>query len=64
MYMSSVYFTVTTFTTVGYGDYSPKNTVERGLGIISMIIGVVAFSYATGTFSSLISVKDAKEALF
>ena len=54
MYWLSMYFSVTTITTVGYGDLSAKNTPERILGIISMILGVIAFSYATGALSSLI----------
>ena len=62
LYLAGIYFTITTFTTVGYGDISSKNTPERLLGCATMIIGVLAFSYATGTFSSLISNEDAKKA--
>ena len=64
LYFAAIYFTVTTFTTVGYGDISAKNTPERLLGCATMIIGVVAFSYATGAASSLISNTDAKNALY
>ena len=64
LYLAGIYFTITTFTTVGYGDISSKNTPERLLGCATMVIGVLAFSYATGTFSSLISNEDARKALY
>lgn len=47
-YWISVYFTITTITTVGYGDISGSNITERLFCIFLMISGVVAFSYATG----------------
>ena len=62
LYWAAVYFTVTTITTVGYGDISSKNTLERIMGIISMILGVIAFSYATGALSSLIQDDDQRKA--
>jgi hypothetical protein len=64
LYWASVYFTVTTVTTVGYGDLSARNTPERMLGILSMILGVVAFSYATGALSSLIHTDNARKAAY
>ena len=57
-YIAAVYYTVTTITTVGYGDHSPVNTTERLVGILTMILGVIAFSYATGSLSSLIFDND------
>ena len=53
-YWLGSYFVVTTITTVGFGDHSGKNTSERILGMVTMILGVVAFSYATGMISSFI----------
>jgi hypothetical protein len=49
-----MYFTITTIATVGYGDISGKNTTERLVAIIIMILGVVSFSYATGSLSSIL----------
>ena len=37
-----LYFTVTTFATVGYGDISPRTELARGLVTIQMLIGLIA----------------------
>ena len=55
LYLVAMYYTVTTITTVGYGDISAYNPAERCLAILVMIVGVIAFSYATGSLSSLIT---------
>ena len=62
MYTISYYFTVTTITTVGYGDISATGTLERIFAIILMMGGVFAFSFATGTLSSILSSFDEKNA--
>lgn len=58
LYFASYYFTVTTFTTVGYGDISATSTSERIMAIILMICGVFAFSFATGTLTSILTSLD------
>jgi len=58
LYVFSWYFTVTTITTVGYGDISAHTTLERLFCIFLMIIGVIAFSFATGALSSLMANSD------
>ena len=62
LYIASYYFTVTTITTVGYGDISATQTTERCIAILMMIFGVVAFSFATGTLSSILQSFDASHA--
>lgn len=62
MYLVSLYFTVTTITTVGYGDISATNHVERWFCIFIMLCGVIAFSFATGTLSSIMSGYDDQNA--
>ena len=62
LYIVSYYFTVTTITTVGYGDISANGTLERIFAIILMMGGVFAFSFATGTLSSILSSFDEKNA--
>jgi voltage-gated potassium channel Kch len=37
-----LYFTVTTFATVGYGDISPRTELTRGLVTIQMLVGLIA----------------------
>lgn len=61
LYVASIYFTVTTIMTVGYGDISAYNSTERGFCILLMLIGVMSFSYTTGALSSLIASSDSKE---
>ena len=54
LYITAVYFTVTTITTIGYGDICATETLERMLGILTMLIGVIAFSFSTGSLASII----------
>ena len=62
MYTTGLYWTVTTITTVGYGDISATNTAERIVASIIMIIGVIAFSFSTGSLSSIIQNVDSRQA--
>jgi hypothetical protein len=59
LYIVSFYFTVTTIVTVGYGDITPKNGMERLFCVILMLIGVISFSFITSTLTSIISTQDA-----
>ena len=58
LYFAAYYFSVTTFTTVGYGDIHATCTTERILAIFLMIGGVFAFSFATGTLTSILTSLD------
>ena len=62
MYTVGLYWTITTITTVGYGDISATNTEERIVACVIMVIGVIAFSFATGSFSSIIQNVDSRQA--
>ena len=57
-YVISIYYTVTTISTVGYGDISGTNTFERIICIFLMIIGVFFFSFSSGTLTSIIANYD------
>ena len=59
LYFAAYYFSVTTFTTVGYGDIHATCTIERICAIFLMIGGVFAFSFATGTLTSILTSLDA-----
>jgi voltage-gated potassium channel Kch len=54
IYVTSIYFTVTTVLTVGYGDIRAYSISEKIFCIILMVIGVISFSYATGALSTII----------
>jgi len=62
LYAMSFYWTITTITTVGYGDISGNNTTEWIFCSVMMVIGVVGFSFANGSLTSMISNYDSQNA--
>lgn len=54
LYLTSFYFTITTITTVGYGDISGVTFLEKIINIMMMVAGVIAFSLASGTLTNYI----------
>lgn len=63
LYIVSFYFTVTTITTVGYGDIATENVTEDIVAVIIMISGVIAFSFLSGSLTSILANYDQSEAL-
>lgn len=57
-YLTSFYFIITTFSTVGYGDISANNTSEKIFCIIVMVVGVTAFAAGTSTLTNLLQTFD------
>lgn len=53
-YLTAFYFIITTFSTVGYGDMSASNPIEKIFCIIIMIIGVTAFAAGTSELTNLL----------
>ena len=47
---------------MGYGDITPNNGLERFFCYINMSLGVVVFSFASGSLSSIMSNYDTNEA--
>lgn len=58
LYLMALYFSMTTITTVGYGDISATNTLERILCVFLHIIGVLSYSIAAGSLTSIIENYD------
>lgn len=58
-YVYSIYWSITTMTTVGYGDYSPKNIAEVIFATIYMLINIALNSYILGKI--LKSFREAEE---
>jgi len=58
LYLTSMYYTITTMTTVGYGDINGGSALERAVSIVIMLVGVIAFSFATGSLTSILSNYD------
>ena len=64
LYLVSFYWTITTISTVGYGDITPETLIEKFCLMQLMIIGVVFYSYGNGTLASMISNFDQMNAEF
>lgn len=58
LYLTSFYFAMTTLTTVGYGDISGSNTTERIICIFLHLIGVISYSFAAGSLTSILQNYD------
>ena len=52
-YSSALYFILTTFLTVGYGDIIPTNIFERVIVNFLLVLGVIFYSYMVAVLSSL-----------
>ena len=64
LYAIAFYWTITTITTVGYGDISGVNNLEKIFCSIVMIVGVISFSFANGALASIIQNYDQTNASY
>jgi hypothetical protein len=53
--VSVMYFSFTTLSTVGFGDYYPVSNIERVSGAIILLFGVACFSYIMGELINAIN---------
>lgn len=63
MYVWSMYWAITTLTTVGYGDIVPANNVERVYTTFAQLIGAVIFATMMAQISTLMMALDRQAAL-
>jgi len=54
-YIRSLYWTITTMTTVGYGDITPARPVEYVFSALIMLTGASLFAFIVGSIASLLS---------
>jgi len=58
---NSLWWTIVTMTTVGYGDMAPTTISGRLLAIIIMLSGIILVALITGTISSIFTTKRIME---
>ncbi|MCS6985098.1 MAG: ion transporter [Leptospiraceae bacterium] len=63
-YILALYWTITTLTTVGYGDITPVTLVQYLYAMGIEIAGVAFFGYVIGSISSLLANLDASRTHF
>jgi voltage-gated potassium channel len=57
-YLKSVYWVITTLSTVGYGDITPTDQSQYVYAIFIEILGVAVFGYVIGKVASYLTRKD------
>lgn len=63
IYLTSIYWVFVTITTVGFGDITPKNSIEQVYAMLVMGIGVAFYSLTIGNLTTLIANMDQKTQL-
>ena len=59
-YVYSIYWALTTLTTVGYGDITPTNDLERAYTLGALLIGALLFGYLLSSVGSMIANLDSR----
>lgn len=63
-YLRAVYWTITTLTTIGYGDITPSTNPQIAFTIVIQITGVGMYGFIVGNISNLIANLDIAKAQF
>ncbi len=60
LYLIAIYYTITTLTTVGYGDLTCVTPNEKIFGLIMEVVGIFAYSWALTAMSNYVKVLNEK----
>ena len=63
LYITSIYWAVTTFATVGYGDITPNTKLELLICLSWMTIGIYFFAFTISSLNSMLSSMNLKDNL-
>ena len=58
LFVTALYWSLTTLTTIGYGDVAPLNAETRLFGIVAMAIGTGVFSYSVTQVVGMVSHRE------
>ena len=61
MYLYTVYWSLQTLSTVGYGNFGAENSAEILLTAVWIFLGVAFYTVAVGSFTSMVIERVAKE---
>lgn len=64
LYIRSLYWTIVTLTTVGYGDITPVGNLQTVYSMVVMIFGVGIYGYVIGNVANILSSKDPSKKAF
>jgi hypothetical protein len=63
-YVASLYWSVMTMTTVGYGDVAPRSTNERIFAVFAMLVGAIFFGYGISEVVNIVASLREKDTEF
>jgi hypothetical protein len=63
-YNLAIYWTITTLTTIGYGDITPQNNIQRMVAMLVQIIGAALYGFIIGNISNYFSNIDHAKTIF
>ena len=60
-YVTAMYWSLSTMTTVGYGDVIPGSAKEKLVAMGCMVVGITVFAYFMGAMANLLAALNTVE---
>ena len=64
VYLEAFYWTVTTLTTIGYGDITPEEPIQFAYVIVVMLMGAAIYGFIIGNIANIIANIDVAKSQF